>query len=396
LFEKGPEAVTEMAYNSVRVSSFLQSEIERGTFPGAQYVIGEAGRIVAEGALGLAVVEPEPIPTTLDTIYDLASLTKPLVTALLIVKFAEQGLIDLEASAAGYVSELDVDGKRQITVKQLITHVSGFPNWRPLYLEARDRADVASAVARIPTSLAPQLLYSDLNYVLLGILLERLTGERLDRVAAQEIFAPLSLKRTMFNPLPELKREIAATESGQVFEHANAEGLLAGGRFEVAASAGLRVPAAAIYRWRDNVIWGEVHDGNSYFMGSVAGHAGLFSTGREVFLIANQFLAGSKLFKPETLRLFRTDFTPGQDTARSLGWILAATADCSAGPSLPPTGMGHNGFTGGSVWMEPDKRRVMILLTNRVHPKVDAIDMKTIRQRFNTLANEAMEGLSEV
>lgn len=380
-----------MAYNSERVSSFLQSEIERGTFPGAQYVIGESGRIVAEGALGLAVVEPEPIPTTLDTIYDLASLTKPLVTALLIVKFAEQGLIDLEASAAGYVSELDVDGKRHIKVKQLITHMSGFPNWRPLYLEARDPADVASAVARIPTPPSPQLLYSDLNYVLLGILLERLTGERLDGIAAQEIFAPLNLKRTMFNPPPEMKREIAATESGQVFEHGNSDAEWAAhGRFEVATSPGSRVPASPIHRWRDHLIWGEVHDGNAHFMGGVAGHAGLFSTAREVFVIANQFLAGSKLFKPETLRLFRTDFTPGQDTARSLGWILAATADCSAGPSLPPAGMGHNGFTGGSVWMEPYKRRVLILLTNRVHPKVDMIDMKTIRQRFNTLAIEEL------
>ena len=380
-----------MTHSSERVSSFLQSQIERRAFPGAQYVIGEAGHIVAEQALGLAVVEPERIPTTLDTIYDLASLTKPLVTAVLIVKFAELGLIDLEAPAATYVGELDADGKRHITVKQLITHVSGFPNWRPLYLEARDREDVASALARIPTPASPQLLYSDLNYVLLGVLLERVSGERLDRIAAREIFAPLNLKRTMFNPPPELKREIAATEYGQVFEHANADAERAAhSRFEVAGLSGFRAPAVGVYQWRDKVIWGEVHDGNSYFMKGVAGHAGLFSTAREVFRIANQFLTGSELFKPESLGLFRESFTAGQDTARSLGWILAATADCSAGPALPPTGMGHNGFTGGSLWMDPDKRRVLILLTNRVHPKVDAIDMKAIRQRFNTLAIESL------
>src|SRR6185295_6936165 len=132
--------------------------------------------------------------------------------------------------------------------------------------------------------------------------------------------------------------------------------------------------------------------GNAYFMEGVAGHAGLFSTAREVFRIANQFLTGSKLFKPETLPLFRTDFTPGQDTARSMAWILAATRDCSAGPSLPPYGMGHNGFTGGSVWMQPDKQRVLILLTNRVHPTVHATDMKTVRQRFNTLAIQTLDG----
>ncbi len=382
-----------MAHSSERISSFLQSEIERGTFPGAQYAIGEAGRIVAEESLGLAVVEPERISTTHDTIYDLASLTKPLVTALLIVKFAERELIDLDAPAAEYVREFDADGKRHITLKQLLTHMSGFPNWRPLYLEARGRGDIASALARTPTSSSPQLLYSDLNYILLGILLERITGERLDRIAAREICAPLNLKRTMFNPPPELRREIAATECGQVFEHGNADAdLAANGRVEVRGASECRVPAAGGYPWRDKVIWGEVHDGNAYFMEGVAGHAGLFSTARDVFRIATQFLTGSELFKPELLGLFRKNYTAGQDTARSLAWILAATPDCSAGPSLPPTGMGHNGFTGGSVWMEPDKRRVMILLTNRVHPKVDSTDMKAIRQRFNTLAMELFEG----
>jgi CubicO group peptidase (beta-lactamase class C family) len=378
-----------MAQDSETVSRFLQSEIERGTFPGAQYVIGEAGAIAAEGAVGLAVVEPEQIPATLDTIYDLASLTKPLVTALLIVKFAERGLISLEAPAGEYVSELDEEGKRHLTVGQLLTHVSGFPNWRPIYLEARNRDDIASALARIPTPVPADLLYSDLNYLLLGVLLERIAGERLDRLAAREIFEPLGLKRTMFNPPAELKRQIAATECGQVFEHGNADAeLAANGRFEV----GLQIPASGIYQWRDKVIWGEVHDGNAYFMEGVAGHAGLFSTAREVFRIANQFLTGSQLFKPETLPLFRTDFTPGQDTARSMAWILAATRDCSAGPSLPPYGMGHNGFTGGSVWMQPDKQRVLILLTNRVHPTVHATDMKTVRQRFNTLAIQTLDG----
>jgi CubicO group peptidase (beta-lactamase class C family) len=382
-----------MAYNSERVSSFLQSEIERGTFPGAQYVIGEAGRIAAQEALGLAVAEPESISTTLDTIYDLASLTKPLVTALLIVKFAERGLIDLDAPAAEHVSEFDTDGKRHITIKQLLTHMSGFPNWRPLYLEARGRDDIASALARTPASSWPKLIYSDLNYILLGILLERVTGDRLDGIAAREICAPLDLKRTMFNPPPELKREIAATECGQVFEHANADAeLVAHGRFEV-TGASVRIPASGGYPWRNKVIWGEVHDGNAYFMQGVAGHAGLFSTAREVFRIATQFLTGSKLFKPESLGVFRENFTTGQDTARSLAWILAATPECSAGPSLPPTGMGHNGFTGGSVWMDPNNGRVLILLTNRVHPKVDATDMKAIRQRFNTLAIESLNGI---
>jgi CubicO group peptidase (beta-lactamase class C family) len=379
------------------VSSFLQAEIARGSLPGAQYVVGEELRIVAEDALGLAVVDPEQIPATLETIYDLASLTKPLVTALLAVRLADRGALDLNAPLASYLSEFSKPEKREITLKRLLTHTSGLPNWRPLYLEAQNRSDVPAAIARI--ILEPQtarartdVLYSDLNYVLVGFVLERVTGDRLDLLAKREIFEPLGLKRTMFNPPPELLREIAATERGQEFELANA---IADAK---ARSWGESAAVASPYRrvgvseaiWRTDVIWGEVHDGNANFMGGVAGHAGLFSTAREAFRIANQFLPGSQLLKPESLGLFTCNLTPGCSTSRSLAWILAETPDCSAGPALPPTGFGHNGFTGTSIWIDPDKRRVFVLLTNRVHPRVDAIDMREIRRRFNALAVETV------
>jgi len=140
------------------------------------------------------------------------------------------------------------------------------------------------------------------------------------------------------------------------------------------------------------VIWGEVHDGNAHFMGGVAGHAGLFSTAREVFRIANQFLPGSNLLRPESLKLFTDNLTPGCATSRSIAWILARTPDCSAGPALLPDGIGHNGFTGTSVWMKPDRRRVLVLLTNRVHPRVNAIDIREIRRSFNTIGLKTVFG----
>ena len=381
------------------ISSFLQSEIARGSLPGAQYLVGEDLRIIAEDALGLAVVEPEHIPATLDTIYDLASLTKPLVTALLVVRFAERGVLDLNAPLARYLVEFNDKDKREITLIQLMTHSSGLPNWRPLYLEAQTRADVPAAIAR--TLLEPQpphgqreVIYSDLNYVLLGFVLERVTGERLDRLAEREIFEPLGLERTMFSP-PELLREIAATEHGQEFELANAiadaETRSWGDTASFAASPYRRAVVSQA-KWRKDVIWGEVHDGNANFMGGVAGHAGLFSTAREAFRMANQFLPGSELLKPESLHLFTGNLTPGCRTSRSIAWILAETPDCSAGPALPPTALGHNGFTGTSIWMDPHKRRVFVLLTNRVHPRVGAIDMREIRRRFNALAVETVSG----
>jgi len=393
-----------MANPSNRVSSYLTSQIAEGSFPGAQYVIGEDRVIIAEDALGAAVIEPERIAVTVDTIYDLASLTKPLVTALLVVLSSERKALNLSDPLSLYLPEF-AGTEHRITLFELLTHTSGLPNWRPLYAEAGNREEIPAAIARVspqPSATgAEKVLYSDLNYILLGFVLERVTGERLDRLADREVFRPLGLKRTMFNPGRELIREIAATERGQEFELANAladikRRYTKASKFELAGTAsshlfgphssgnarspGTRDP------WRKEVIWGEVHDGNAHFMGGVAGHAGLFSTSREVFQIANQFLDGSDLLNPESLRMFRENLTPAGETARSIAWIRAETPDCSGGPALPPDAIGHNGFTGGSIWMDPNRRRVFILLTNRVHPHVDAIDMREIRRRFNALA----------
>ena len=382
------------------ISGYLETEIARGSLPGAQYAVGEDLHIVAEDALGLAVVEPERLPATLDTIYDLASLTKPLITALLVMRLVERDVLELEAPLARYVDEFRGKGKREVTLTQLLSHTSGLPNWRPLYFEAQTRADVPAAIARIllePRALAESkdVIYSDLNYVLLGFVLERVTGERLDRLAEQEIFEPLGLRRTMFNPPASLLREIAATERGQEFELSNAIAdarTRSWGDSAALSASAYRNAGLSQARWRKNVIWGEVHDGNANFMGGVAGHAGLFSTARDVFRMANQFLQGSELLKPDSLALFTSNLTPGCATSRSIAWILAETPDCSAGPALPSTAFGHNGFTGTSIWIDPDKRRVFVLLTNRVHPRVDAIDMREIRRRFNALAVKQVSG----
>jgi CubicO group peptidase (beta-lactamase class C family) len=210
-----------MPKSSDIITSFLEYEIAQGALPGGQYLVGENLQIIAEDAVGLAVVEPERIPATLDTIYDLASLTKPLITALLVVRFAERGVLDLAAPLARYLDEFNDEDQREITLSQLLTHTSGLPNWRPLYVEAQDRADVPAAIARTlleqpPVSSSSEVIYSDLNYILLGFILERVIGDRIDRLARREIFDPLRLERTMFNPPAELLRETAATEHGQV------------------------------------------------------------------------------------------------------------------------------------------------------------------------------------
>jgi CubicO group peptidase (beta-lactamase class C family) len=380
-----------MAQGSKIIEDYLRAEIDRAVFPGAQYAVGEGDNLVFEGALGHSIIEPERLPSTLDTIYDLASLTKPLVTSLLCVRRVERGILKMDAPVCDYLSEFDTPLARHITLGQLMTHTSGLPNWLPLYCQAARPQDVPGIIAGEVTSLvggcATQLVYSDLNYILLGFILERISNESLDKLAGKEIFEPLALKRTMFNPPETLRRETAATERGQEFERNNALALM-----ERNGRAGCDLKTASSrYRWRRDVIWGEVHDGNARFLGGVAGHAGLFSTAREVYEIAKQFLPGSRLISPASLKLFTENLTTGCDTSRSIGWIIPLSGDCSAGPGLPRTAIGHNGFTGTSLWMDPEKRRILILLTNRVHPVVKPIDMKPIRQRFNALGVEALD-----
>ena len=409
---------------SKKVSLYLQSEIDRGTFPGAQYLIGQSGEMIASDALGWAVVEPESIAADIDTIYDIASLTKPLITTLLAVKLYERGLIELDALVGDYLADYanaaaGSTEKEQITLRQLLTHTSGLPPWRPLYLEAQSAADVPHTIARAPSALsrgsaARAVVYSDLNYILLGGVIERVAGRSLRDLTRAEVLEPLGLKRTMFNPPLDLKRETAATERGQAYEMAAIVSAVESGsvsrpkraaadpgaadddlvsllsRFPALASEG-GVEVAPLNPHplrRTEVIWGEVHDGNAYFLGGAAGHAGLFSTAREVFIIANQFLPGSELFDPDSLSLFRHNLTVGCASARSIGWILASTPDCSAGPALGPQAFGHTGFTGTSVWIDPLASRVFVLLTNRIHPEVGKIEMKEPRQRFHSIAVE--------
>lgn len=356
-----------------RLADFLLREIEAGSFPGAQYVVAQGDRVIAEDAFGLAVVSPERIVTTKDTIYDLASLTKPLVTALLAVILADRKLIDLSAQVVRYLPEFETPHTNQISLTDLLVHRSGLPKWRPLYLEAASPSEVLDAIARSaePPSgdqTRRTALYGDLNYILMGIVLERVTAESLDGLADQLIFKPLGLTRTMFNPPTKLKAEIAATEQGREYERRQA--------------ASDRAVAG-----HDAMIWGHVHDGNANFLKGVAGHAGLFSTACEVVRIAREFLPGGTLVRPGSLDLFTTDFTSPPES-RSIGWLLASTVDCSAGPALPPNAFGHSGFTGTSVWVDPVRGWVSILLTNRVHPTVRNVDMKRIRCEFNRLAAE--------
>jgi CubicO group peptidase (beta-lactamase class C family) len=364
-----------------QLTTLLEEHIEAGEFPSAVYLVAERDEIVFTDARGHSIVEPYRVANKIDTIYDLASLTKPLITTLLCARRIELGELTLDSSVSHYLGEFDRTDKQTITVRELLTHTSGLPAWRPLYLLTEDEPErAAGAIANLDLEYKPgtRVVYSDLGFIALGILLERMSHQRLADMARHEIFEPLNLKQTFFNPELALQTGIAACETGNAYE------------LDMCKQSG----AGEYANSRQRLIWGEVHDGNAYFLGGAAGHAGLFSTAQETFLIAQQFLGESTtLLTPDTCRLFRENMTEGLEEARSIGWQLAATKDSTGSTALPPDSFGHNGFTGTCVWIDPSHRRIFILLTNRTHAHaLPFANINSVRREFNSLAVKALEG----
>lgn len=377
--------------NSSAIDAYLSSRIAAGDFPSAVYLFAEKGEVVLQDALGLAVVEPEQIEATIDTIYDLASLTKVLVTGLLCAKLVECGELALSDQISRFFAEFDTDDKREITIRSLLTHSSGFINWKPFYLcenapknseavylgegDAAVGEFIKAEIARteLQNPVGSTVVYSDLNFLLLGFLLEKLYGRDINSLLVSEIVTPLGLNRTFMGGLERMRREFAASEFGNDFEKQTCLNL----NYDVAK-----------IKWREYQIWGEVHDANCFYLRGVSGHAGLFSTAFETFLIAKQFLAEySVLLKPDTCSLFRTDFTPGMNEARSFAFQLAATKDSTASAALAPDSFGHLGFTGTSLWIDPVSDRIFILLTNRTHHRKLPFELiNSVRRKFHELA----------
>lgn len=370
-----------MATPDEKISTLLGERIEAGDFPSAVYLVAENGVPVFADALGKAVREPQEHAATLETIYDLASLTKPLVTGLLCALRIERGEIELDASISEILPEFNRADKRAITFRQLLTHTSGLPAWLPLYIKAGgDTTRTLEAIADEPLVSEPgtHVLYSDLGFIALGLLLEKIAGAHIAELARHEIFEPLQLRHTFFNPEMAMQTSVAACELGNAYER---------------ETCGDAEAARSWTNWREHLIWGEVHDGNAHFLGGAAGHAGLFADAQDTLRIASQFFAErTQLLSTETCALFRTNMTEGMEEARSVAWQLAATKDSTAGPDLPQDSFGHLGFTGTSCWNDPKHQRTFILLTNRTHAHaLPFVNINSTRRRFHTLAVAALE-----
>jgi CubicO group peptidase (beta-lactamase class C family) len=320
------------------IDSFLTREIDVGSFPSAAYAVGSSRGIEVEAALGHAVVVPLRIPSTLDTIYDCASLTKPLITTTLVLQAVAKRRISLDDKFHGF------------KYRELLTHTSGLRAWMPLYTYD----DYLKAILKEGRECkrGTKVIYSDLNFILLWYALRELNGD----------FAPAFLPDdAMFHPPASLRPRIAATEWGQRYEARMANR-----------------PAA-----RDGLIWGETHDGNAFFAGGVAGNAGLFATARAIFRLAQGWV-NAELLPRSTVDDAIRNHTDGMGDARGLGWQLPTGSEATK--MLSPRAFGHTGFTGTSLWIEPERDRIMVLLTNRVHPCAAPVNMQRIRGEFHHLA----------
>lgn len=319
------------------IASFLRSEIEVGSFPAASWVVGDAGGVLERGAAGHAVAVPCRIAATEETIFDCASITKPLVTGTLTLRAVADGRLSLDDEYRGY------------TIRELLTHTSGLRDWLPLYASR----DYLAAIER-DGPLQPRgagVIYSDLNFVLLYFALRELYGSY-EEAAQTLIFDRLGLATATFHPSRALVPRIAATEWGQRFE------------------AGMCAARSVLFNgFRSGLMWGETNDGNSYHAGGTCGNAGLFATAEEVHRIAQAFVRG-ELVPPELVR----EATRTIAGDRGLGWQ-------TRGPGLSAESFGHNGFTGTSVWVE--RERIMVLLTNRIHPCAAPIPMQSVRAGFH-------------
>jgi serine-type D-Ala-D-Ala carboxypeptidase len=385
--------------------SILQDAITQRAFPAASIAITLHDRLIALKALGTLAYDAgaPPFSRSLreepalslsksggfdvapDTLFDLASLTKVVATTPMAMLLYERGLLDLDAPISAIVPEFITaaakDPRRnQVTIRMLLAHSSGLPAYEKLFLKARTRNELLQAVFSMPLLAGPatHAAYSDIGFILLGVALERLADESLDRFCQREVFAPLSMTNTTFNPPTEIRGKIPPTaDESSCGAGAPAREMPAPEK----QSGGSPEPPRSTFRQR--IIQGEVQDENASILAGVAPHAGLFSTAHNLAKFAHTMLnPGRPLLRPETVTLFtrRESVPPG--TSRALGWDTPSSPSQS-GKYFSAISFGHLGYTGTSLWIDPVRQLSITLLTNRTWPDCSNHAIKQIRPKFH-------------
>jgi uncharacterized protein YbbC (DUF1343 family)/CubicO group peptidase (beta-lactamase class C family) len=357
------------------IEQIVKEAIAEKKLPGAVVLVGRGDRVLYQRAFGHRALVPAVEPMTPDTIFDLASLTKVVATTTSIMMLVEQGRIRLSDRVASFIPGFERYGKEQITVRHLLTHVSGLrPDVDLADMWTGYDTAITLAMEEVPTSVpGTRFVYSDINFFLLGDIVRRVSGLSLDRFARERIFEPLGMRDTTFLPAASLQPRIAPTES------------------------------CTPYGWpcqgpEMTMLRGIVHDPTARRMGGVAGHAGLFSTAADLAIYSRALLnggmhQGTRILSPLAVEKMTTAATPAlESNKRALGWDIDSSFSANRGELLPVGSFGHTGFTGTSIWVDPMTEMFVIFLSNRVHPDGKG-DVTPLRARVATIAASAVTNL---
>jgi CubicO group peptidase (beta-lactamase class C family) len=358
-----------------KIRAFLEEGVGEGVFPGAVLLVAQKGRVLFTEKSGYLSLIPERIPVKKNTIFDLASLTKPLSTTLCLMKLVNEVKLKLDQPLSELITTPVPSDKENLTPRQLLSHSAGFTDWKPFYQDLMSydyqqrKGVLREQILKDPLAYSPgeEYLYSDLGFMILEWIIEESTGKSMKQFVEQSFYQPLRLGRTFLSTvplsMPFKKASFAATQDCP---------------------------------WRERIIQGEVDDENAWALGGYSGHAGLFGPAEEVYRVVN-FLREHYLgmrddyLNPETVRTFftRQDMVKGSDWC--LGWDSRAEENSSAGRYFSRNSVGHTGFTGTSVWVDLDRDIIVILLTNRVHPTRENEKIKAFRPKLHDLVMEELD-----
>jgi serine-type D-Ala-D-Ala carboxypeptidase len=345
-----------------RAFDVLRKAIAEHAFPAASVAVTHRGKLIALKAFGRFTYDRDSPGVTATSIFDLASVSKVAATTVMAMILYQRGLLDLEAPTVAIVPEFaENDARRsEVTVRMLLAHSSGLPAYEKLFWRARTRDELLAAAFHTPLAATPgeKAVYSDIGFLILGIVLERIADEALDRFCQREVFGPLGMTGAAFNP---------------------------------ASRRSLIPPTAGDCGLRKRVIQGEVQDENASVLGGVAGHAGLFASAEDLAIFANAMLIGGRpILRPETLDIFTQREKTPVGTSRALGWDTPSSPSQS-GKYFSTNSFGHLGYTGTSLWIDPERQLSITLLTNRTWPDCSNQAIREVRPKFHDAAIEAVE-----
>ena len=353
------DAVFTPAYELVRRA------IADHTFPAASIAITHQGNLVGLKSFGHFTYDADSPEATTATVFDLASLTKVVATTTMAMILYERGLLDLELPVNAVVGEFGGEDPRRdaVTLRMLLAHSSGLPAYEKLFMRARTRDELLSAAFATPLTADPgsRAEYSDIGFIILGIALERIAEVSLDRFCQREVFSPLAMNHTAFNPPAAWRASIAPTANDQSF--------------------------------RRRILQGEVQDENASVLGGVAAHAGLFASAEDLAILAHTLLTGGRpILRPETVALFTHCESSPLNTSRTLGWDTPSSPSQS-GKYFSPNSFGHLGYTGTSLWIDPERQLSVTLLTNRTWPDCSNQAIKQLRPKFHDAVVESIAAI---